>query len=224
VDGGHTASSVGASAGYLFGFDSGACMIIAGVTSTISLLADSKKIKGNLIDHSIAYLNGSTAMRGVCASPGDFPLLFAGSSASFSGLSFSFLPTTSNVSVLRSIYDNIIIAGLSGSYNLSDFEGNMYTFSTGGVKNLYADVVSYQSTAFSLGNSLKAAVTGATTKSNLYELNGLCGEGLVNKLAPQLTTNGFLYLTGKAKETKKTNNPETQNTVSFTIVEGLYEE
>jgi hypothetical protein len=31
-------------------------------------------------------------------------------------------------------------------------------------------------------------------------------------------------LTGKAKATKKTNNPETQNTVSFTIVEGLNEE
>jgi hypothetical protein len=220
VDGGHTASSVGASAGYLFGFDSGACMVIAGVTSTTSLLADSKTIKGNLVDHSIAYLVGSSPMRGVCASPGDFPVLFAGSSASFSGQTFSFLPTTSNVSVLRSIYDNIIIAGLTKSYNLSDFEGNMYTFSTGGVKNLYADVVSYQSSAFSLGNTLKAAVAGVTTAPNLYELNGLSGEGLVNKLAPQLTTNGFLYLTGKAKATKKTNTPEKQNTVvAFEIVE-----
>jgi hypothetical protein len=224
VDGGHTASSVAAAAGYLFGFDSGACMIIAGVTSTISLLADSKKIKGNLIDHSIAYLNGSTAMRGVCASPGDFPVLFAGSSASFSGQTFSFLATSSNVSILRSIYDNIIIAGLTAPFNLPDFEGNMYTFSTGGVKNLYADVVSYQSTGFRLGTALKSAVAAATTKSDLYQLNGLGGEGLVNKLAPQLTTNGFLYLTGKAKATKKTNNPETQNTVSFTIVEGLNEE
>jgi hypothetical protein len=122
--------------------------------------------------------------------------------------------------VLRSIYDNIIIAGLTKSYNLSDFEGNMYTFSTGGVKNLYADVVSYQSSAFSLGNTLKAAVAGVTTAPNLYELNGLSGEGLVNKLAPQLTTNGFLYLTGKAKATKKTNTPEKQNTVvAFEIVE-----
>jgi hypothetical protein len=214
VDGGHTASSVGASAGYLFGFDSGACMIIAGVTSTISLLEDSKKIKGNLIDHSIAYLNGSTAMRGVCASPGDFPILFAGSSASFSGQSFSFLATSSNVSILRSIYDNIIIAGLTAPYNLPDFEGNMYTFSTGGVKNLYADVVSYQSNGFRLGTALKSAIAAVTTKSDLYQLNGLSGEGLVNKLAPQLTKNGFLYLSGKAKATKKTNNPEKQNTVS----------
>jgi hypothetical protein len=128
------------------------------------------------------------------------------------------------VSILRSIYDNIIIAGLTAPFNLPDFEGNMYTFSTGGVKNLYADVVSYQSTGFRLGTALKSAVAAATTKSDLYQLNGLGGEGLVNKLAPQLTTNGFLYLTGKAKATKKTNNPETQNTVSFTIVEGLNEE
>tara|TARA_R110000868_G_scaffold9867_2_gene48477 strand:- start:45687 stop:47525 length:1839 start_codon:yes stop_codon:yes gene_type:complete len=214
VDGGHTASSVAAAAGYLFGYDSGACMVIAGVTSTISLLSDSQKIKGNLVDHTIAYLVGSTAMRGLRVSPGDFPTLFAGSSASFSGDTFSFLPTTSNVSILRSIYDNIIIAGVTAPYNLSDFEGNMYTFSTGGVKNLYADVVSYQSTAFNIGSSLKVAINAASTKSNLYELNGFSGEGLVNKLAPQLTTNGFLYLSGKGKATKKTNNPEKQNIVS----------
>jgi hypothetical protein len=213
LDGGHTASSVAGSAGYLFGYDSGACMVIEGVTSTMTL-AEAKQIKGNLIDHSIAFLNGSTAMRGVCASPGDFPILFAGSSASFSGQTFSFLPTTANISLLSSIYDNIIISGRTAPYNLPDFEGNMYIFSTGGVKNLYADVVSYQSTASVMGSGIKTAIAAAATKSNLYELNGFSAEGIVNKLAPDLTKNGFLYLSGKAKATKKTNNPEKQNTVS----------
>ena len=211
TNGGHGDTDFGRSIGYLFGYDSGAAMNINTITSTIPALADSKKVKGNLVDHSISYLVGSTAMRGVCASPGNFPILFAGPSASFSGRTFSFLPTTQNVSVLRSIYDDITISGRTGSYSLADFEGNLYTFSTGGVKNLYADVVHYQNSALSLGNSQRSAITGATTASNLYLLNGFADEGLARKLAPSLTKNGFLYLTGKAKATKKTNIPEIEN-------------
>lgn len=211
TNGGHAGTDIGRSIGYLFGYDSGAAMRVSTVTSTISALADSKKVKGNLVDHTIAYLVGSTAMRGVCAATGNFPILFAGSSASFSGRTFSFLPTTQNVSVLRSIYDDITISGRTGSYSIADFEGNVYTFSTGGVKNLYADVVHYQTSALALGNSQKTVITGATTASNLYLLNGFADEGLARKLAPSLTKNGFLYLTAKAKASKKTNTPEKQN-------------
>ena len=218
TNGGHGDTDFGRSIGYLFGYDSGAAMNINTVTSTISALADSKKVKGNLVDHTISYLIGSTAMRGVCASPGNFPILFAGPSASFSGRTFSFLPTTQNVSVLRSIYDDITISGRTGSYSLSDFEGNQYTFSTGGVKNLYADVVHYQTSALNLGNSQKTVIAGVTTASNLYLLDGFADEGLVQKLAPSLTKNGFLYLTAKAKATKKTNTPEVVLTVG-TIVD-----
>lgn len=225
TNGGHAGTDFDRSIGYLFGYDSGAAMRVSTVTSTISALADSKKVKGNLVDHTIAYLVGSTAMRGVCAATGNFPILFAGPSASFSGRTFSFLPTTQNVSVLRSIYDDITISGRTGSYSLADFEGNVYTFSTGGVKNLYADVVHYQTSALALGNSQKTVITGATTASNLYLLNGFADEGLARKLAPSLTKNGFLYLTAKAKASKKTNTPEKQNlpTISeaFDIGEGI---
>ena len=218
TNGGYIGTDFDRSRGYLFGYDSGAAMDIATVTPTISALADSKKVKGNLVDHSISYLVGSTAMRGVCAAPGNFPILFAGPSASFSGRTFSFLATTQNVSVLRSIYDDITISGRTGSYSLSDFEGNQYTFSTGGVKNLYADVVHYQTSALNLGNSQKTVIAGVTTTSNLYLLDGFADEGLVQKLAPSLTKNGFLYVTAKAKATKKTNTPEVVLTVG-TIVD-----
>ena len=218
TNGGYIGTDFDRSRGYLFGYDSGAAMDIATVTPTISALADSKKVKGNLVDHSISYLIGSTAMRGVCASPGNFPILFAGPSASFSGRTFSFLATTQNVSVLRSIYDDITISGRTGSYSLADFEGNQYTFSTGGVKNLYADVVHYQTSALDLGNSQKTVIAGVTTTSNLYLLDGFADEGLVQKLAPSLTKNGFLYVTAKAKATKKTNTPEVALTV-LTIVD-----
>jgi hypothetical protein len=127
------------------------------------------------------------------------------------------------VSVLRSIYDNIIVSGSTATYTLSDFEGNMYTFSTGGVKNLYADVIRYQTAAYIQGTNLRNTIAGTTLTSNLYQLNGFSAEGLVNKLAPSLTTNGFLYLTGKAKATKKTNTPETQNTVSPKAIEAFGE-
>lgn len=215
INGGHTASSVGASAGYLFGYDSGACMVISSVESTISSLADLKKVKGSLVDHTLSYLYGFTAMRGVCASTGDFPTLLGGSAGSFSGSTFTFLPTTSNVSILRSIYDNIIISGSTASYYLPDSEGNMYSFSTGGVKNLYADVVKYQANAFAAGTTFRNAISGATTAENLMGLNGISDAGVVYKLAPSVSKNGYLYLSGKAKVTKKTNTPElSTSTVS----------
>ena len=220
INGGHSGTDFDRSIGYLFGYDSGAAMNVTAVSATISALADSKKVKGNLVDHSISYLIGSTAMRGTCAAPADFPTLFAGSSASFSGRTFTFLPTTNNVSVLRSIYDDIIVSGRTGSYSLADYEGNLYTFSTGGVKSLYSDVITYQSKAFAFGTALQSAITGATTTSNLYQLNGFTNEGLVQKLAPNISKNGFLYLSGKGKSTKKTNNPE-KSSVSLFVVEGF---
>jgi glycosyltransferase involved in cell wall biosynthesis len=63
-------------------------------------------------------------------------------------------------------------------------------------------------------------------------LDGFADEGLARKLAPSLTKNGFLYLTAKAKATKKTNTPEKQNLTVFLsenvdiieVLEGLYED
>ena len=220
TNGGHIDTDFDRSIGYLFGYDSGAAMSVVTVSSTISALVDSQKVKGNLVDHSVSYLIGSTAMRGVCGAVADFPTLFAGSSASFSGRTFTFLPTTNNVSVLRSIYDDIIVNGRTASYSLADYEGNLYTFSTGGVKNLYSDVITYQSQAFAFGTALRSAITGATTTSNLYQLNGFTNEGLVQKLAPNISKNGFLYISGKGKATKKTNNPEKEN-LSIFVAEGF---
>jgi hypothetical protein len=51
-------------------------------------------------------------------------------------------------------------------------------------------------------------------------LNGFTNEGLVQKLAPSISKNGFLYLSGKGKSTKKTNNPEKSN-LSVFLVEGF---
>jgi len=223
VNGGHTASNRGASSGYLFGYSSGACMIVSSVTPTFTALSDGKKIKGTLIDHTIAYLFGSTAMRGTCASPADFPKLFGGSAGSFSGSTFSFLPIAGNVNLLRSIYDDIIISGRTGTYSLSDFEGNMYTFSTGGVKNLYSDVVSYQSIAFTEGTSVKNAVSSAATVTALMQINGFSGEGLIRKLAPSLDKNSYLYVAGKGKATKLTYTPELAGDIGPGDIEGIGE-
>lgn len=208
VNGGFTGSDSSGNAGFLFGNDSGACMNISSVTSTISTVEDGRKIRGSLIDHTIAFLTGSTMMRGTCASPADFPTLFAGPSGSFSGRTFSFLPIYANVSALRSIYDDIIIFGRTLSYNLSDFEGNMYVFSTGGVKNLYSDVVAYHSNAYSLGSAVKSTIASTPTLTALTSISGISAEGAVRKLAPQITNNAYLYLDGKSRISKKTAVPE----------------
>ena len=210
TDGGHAASSAGSSTGYLFGINSGACMTVNNVTSAVSNLKESQSIKGSLVDHTISYLLGSTAMRGASGSSGDFPRLFSGPSASFSGTQFSFFPTAYNVSVLRSIYDDITLNGRNKTYYLADAEGAMYSFATGGVKNLYNDVVSYQGTAFAEGTSVKNEIASAATVIAVNQVTGFSAEAIIRKLAPQTNKNAYLYLSGKGRETKKTGKSELQ--------------
>ena len=61
VCGGHAVS--GGSAGYLFGYDSGACMIISGVQD-LNGVTVARQIKQSLSDFSVQYLLGSTTMNG----------------------------------------------------------------------------------------------------------------------------------------------------------------
>jgi hypothetical protein len=222
LNGGHTGSSSASNSGYLFGYNSGACMVISGVTSGY-VLADLQKVKGSLVDHTITYLFGSTAMRGTCGSVGDFPLLLRGPAGSFSGRTFSFMPVAANVSMVRSLYDNITIVGSTGTYYLSDFEGNMYTFSTGGIKNLYGDIVNYQANAFAAGTTYRNAIAGVTNATNLLSLNGISDSGVIQKLAPRVDSSGMLYLSGKARATKKTNTPETQAIIDIKGIMGIDE-
>lgn len=209
VCGGHAVS--GGSAGYLFGIDSGACMIISAVEEVSGGASANAQMRSSLVDFSQQYLLGYTAMQGVSGGSGDFAYLLSTGQAGFSGTRFSFLPIDSNVAALKLIYDDITINGKTGPWGIADYNGTLYTFATAGVKALYQDVVSYRNLANTVFGSLKTSIASKTSVTSLRELGGISTEGTLLKLAPAIEDNGGLILSGKAKVTKKTNFPETIN-------------
>jgi hypothetical protein len=160
-----------------------------------------------MVDLTVAYLLGATAMRGFSGASGDFPKLF---SRNWGGDTFTFLPVQANIANIRSIYDNIVINGRTANYNISDFEGNVYSMATADIKNLYSDIVSYHSTAVLTGTGIKSAIQGATTAENLNKIAGFTGEGFAVKIAPSIDEVGVLFISPKARATKKTTVPETK--------------
>jgi hypothetical protein len=209
VCGGHSVS--GGSGGYLFGVDSGACMIITGVDEISGGATANRLLRSSLSDFSTQYLLGVTSMQGVSGGSGDFLRLLSVGQAGFCGTAFSFLPTSSNIAALRTLYDDITINGRAGTFSLADYNGTISTFASAGVKALYQDVISYATTANTVFGSVKTTIATKTSVSDLRSLGGVCAEGSVVKLAPYIAENGALFLSGKAKVTKKTNTPEQQN-------------
>lgn len=205
VSAGHAVS--GTSAAYVFGYNSGAAMAVSEIAQVAVALPQVQKIRKNLADFTVSYILGSTAMRGFSGASGDFPKLF---SRNWGGNTFSFLPVQAEIASIRSIYDDIIINGRTGTYSIADFEGNVYSMATADVKNLYSDIVSYHSTAVVTGIGVNAAIAGATTAAALNSLQGLSSEGFATKIAPSIDQVGVLYISPKARATKKTTKPETK--------------
>lgn len=201
---GHDVS--GASAGYLFGYDSGAAVIV-GQVEQLKTFTERKQVRSNLADFTVSYLLGATTMIGASGASGDFPRFF---SRNWGGTTYTFLPTQANVANIRTIYDDIVINGRTGSYTISDFAGNLYVVATADIKNLYSDIVSYHTTAVITGTAIKNAIAGATTSQNLNKIAGFTSEGVAVKIAPTVDSVGVLFISTKARATKKTSIPETK--------------
>jgi len=213
VCGGHTASDSGKSAGYYFGYNSGACMVIGSVEQVQGVSA-AKKLRGSLADFTISYLLGSTAMQGASGNSGDFKRLFANS---WGGTRYSFLPTQSNISVLRNLYDDIVVNGRNETFTISDVEGNLYQVNSGAVKSLYQDVLEYHNDAVQQAAGVKSAVSTATTVSQVFTVAGMSGSGLIQKIAPTIDSVGTVFITSKAR-VSKTKVPETK----YTSIKEIY--
>ncbi len=211
VCGGFTTS--GGSGGYVFGYDSGACMIVSGVTQTMGITA-ARTVRQNAADYTTYFLFGVTVMQGFSGNSGDFPLLFSGWTG---GNTYSFFPIQSNVEWLRNAYDNIVVVGHTGNTVIEDYYGTQYNFRTGDVARLYQDVITYKATGNVLRYAVRSAVSGATTHTALNGIQGFTTEAAV-KIAPTVLKSGSgLLFSPKAKITKSTTIPEKKNTKSGTL-------
>lgn len=211
---GHSVSN--GSAGYLFGYNSGACMVVSGVEQ-LHGITRARQIRSSAAEHTISYLLGSTAMNGICGASKDFTDFF---SANWGGNTFSYLATQTNTLNLRFIYDSITISGRTGVFYIKDFDSNtVYGVQTADIKNLYADVVEYHAVSSKIGVSASARMQGITTMQDLYNSKGFEDEAIVQKVAPNIDKVGILFINTNGRVTKSTSFPERE--YSPRTIEGI---
>lgn len=187
----------GGSAAYVFGAESGACMIVTSVQQLYGLSA-AQTIRKNAADHTNYYLFGVTVMYGESGASGDFlNLLSSGWTAN--GLSFSFLPIQSNVNWLRNIYDNIVVGGYTGNTTIEDYYGTAYVFGPTHAKKLYQDVIAYHADANTLKSRVVSDIDAAVDFDGLNSVLGYT-TGVVLKLSATAKSTPIVYISPKAKE------------------------
>jgi len=212
ISSGHVSYVNGGSYGYVFGYESGACIVPTSVQQLLNINTV-KAVKTSLMDNTQLYLLGSTAMRGTTGSSGDFPRLYSGA---FTGGNFTFKPTKQKIEDLRTLYDGIILSGQTvGTYNIVSDDGISYAFSVRGITSLYADVTNYYTRLYQDTSAVQATVSGSSTISAIRTVQGLTRDSFVQKLSAQVGANSpALTITAVSKTTKKYVVPENVNTVN----------
>ena len=204
---GHSPSN--GSAGYVFGYDSGACMVVSGVEQ-LHGITRARQIRSSAAEHTISYLLGSTAMRGVSGASADFPVFFT---KSWGGTAFSYLATQTNVLNLNFIYDSTTVSGRTGVFYIKDYDTNqVYGVQTADIRNLYSDVVEYHAISSKIGVSASARLLGITTMQDLYASRGFEEEAIIQKVAPNIDKVGVLFVNPNGRASKRTTNPEREFT------------
>lgn len=195
----------GVCAGPCFGADSGTCMLVTGVEQ-LHGITKARRIRSNAAEFTIAYLLGSTGMQGRSGASGDFPIFFT---QNWGGDTFSYLATQTNTTELKFIYDTVTVSGRTGVFYVKDYaSGNVYGVQTADIKNLYADVVEYHSVSSKIGISASSRILNINGMEDLYNAKGFEDEAIAQKVAPNISNVGILYINNNARLTKKTTDPE----------------
>ena len=206
VCGGH--APYGASAGYIFGYDSGACWVPSAVTEISSGLTAAKQYRKDLADYTLRYYLGLT-MYGISGASGDFKNLFSGSTYP---PSFVYTPLETNLNYLKNIYDSIIVAGSTANVSIADANGTYYTFATAAAVNLYKDVLAYFNGAVSQFTTVNNRIDAQASFTSLKLISGPTGTALVSKLAA--SGNESLFISPLSSITKTNRSPENYWNVS----------
>lgn len=218
---GHTLSGV--SAGNVFGYESGACLVVSSVTQLMQSIDGLKTIKSNISDNTLSYLLGSSPMQAITGSSADFPKLYA-TGFNFAGKTFTFLPTKQNIEDMRTVYDGIVLSGkTAGTYNITGVDGATFALTISGFTSMYADVTNYFGVAFQDTLSVKSTIQGTSTFTALRQIDGLTRGSFVQKLSALVSSNVSppLAIKPTSKTTKTYVAPELILTVDEGIPKGL---
>jgi len=206
VCGGHAAA--GASAGYIFGYDSGACWIPTSVTEISSGLTAAKQYRKDLNEYTFRYYLGLT-MYGASGASGDFKNLYSGSTFP---TSFTYTPIESNINYLKTVYDSIVVAGSTLPVSIADSYGIYYNFVTAAAANLYQDVLLYFNRANSGFSSVSNTIDSQSSMLSLKRLTGTTSAAIVSKLAA--SGNESLFISPLSTVTKTSRSPENYWNIS----------
>lgn len=217
VCGGHSPSAGTTGNSYLFGYDSGSCMIVSGVDTLLGL-QQAKIVEGNRLELSYRTLFGGTAMYGFCGDTGPLKTLFSKYPTGYAGSTFSFLPIQTNIDALSTIYDQIVVTGSTATYYIDDAFGNAVTMGASGIVALYQDVITYFSDVTTEYNGVLAQINGATTQAGLKSVAGFTTERYIQTLAVLSKNDRSLYV---KPENKLVADFKTSERV---YVEGRYDE
>jgi len=203
---GFSASGVlGQSAGYVFGYESGSCLVV----DSVNQLKSFSQVQGcrkSAVDFAKTVAYGVCAMIGACADYGDFQFLFGGGWSA--GRTFTYLATQENLDTLNSLYENIVVTGYSGPTIISDHSETPYGFLTVDVQNLYKDVVRYRTDIQYTASSVKSAIQGSSLSNNLLSIKGFSSQGFAFKIAPYSQFAGSVLVDPVIAITKKTTKPQ----------------
>lgn len=192
---------------YLFGYKSAAALNITGVQQLLTI-QEERAQKERVSDLSYRLLLGGSRMYGTLGKTGDFSSLLTLAGTGFSGGTFTFLATQSNINALQYLRDDIVNNNLNGTYYLQDSYGTAFSFNTAGVKALYSDVLGYHSSSTNSNSYLKTTIQGAADFVTLKSVRGYTTDQLVYKLSALADENELVFIAPSSKITGKYINPE----------------
>lgn len=216
VCGGYTA---GNSTGYIFGYNSGACFIPTAVTDLVSGLTAAKQYRKDLMDYTMRYYLGFTAMRGSSGASGDFVNLYSGTTFP---TSFTYLPTESNLNYLANIYNAIVVCGSTLSVGIEDANGVYYSFATAGAVNVYKDVLTYYNNINTDRLSVNNTIDSKNSFLALKQVQGYTKQAVISRLAqggnPSVMIPAVAAITGFSRNPEDGYNLSAESTPLATAV------
>jgi hypothetical protein len=210
--GGHaiTSPSAGNSAGYIFGYKSGAAWLSTSVTDLTGGLTAAKELKKSLTDNTFRFYLG-LGMTGNSGSAGAFTNLYA---AGFTN-PFSYYPLEANLNYLKILYDGIIVNGASASVSIADTDGVFYSFATGPQVGLYRDVLNTYCSANRDRIGINNAIQSKSSFAALNQGIGFTAPSILSKVAKTG------YLVAAVSKTNIVSKSGSTNEVASAEPEGL---
>jgi len=182
VCGGHSTSGGTTANSYVFGYDSGSCMVVDSVSQLMGL-TQAQDAESNRLQMTYRTLLGGVPLVGSCGDTGPLKTLFSTYPTGYAGTSLSFLANEQNIAYLNNLYNYTQVSGVTSTQYITDYFGNSVTMGVSGVVALRTDVLTYINRATTEFGIVQSKINGATLQANLKTIAGFSTEALVQPLS-----------------------------------------